>query len=292
MSQLGSLSNFVRDLGNGLLAIGFMETRSGRLVGLYGDEDGERPPRPQSPPPPAPQFEQEELSSVSSAASTPVSSQEAELREGCRWMEAKMNDLLDCDNSLGEGLMSFMDDAETISRQKSCEGYYLAACQKLKRISEVRGSLVGVAKEIIQHHNQTTGSQYVLDQKRQYESELQRRQVSQDALNASRLARIRSLENELVTQRRSFDEELRAARNISQEKEYEIMRLRSSLVREGCVAKTFRRLVKRLNRRIYEITKAARKGCPPPLSPTTKTDVCSSKCHILGTYDDMIGLPV
>jgi hypothetical protein len=285
----GSFASFVRDLGDGILAIGFMETRSGRLVGLYGDEAPQ--PQPQPRPPSPPQFEEEELS-PSTASSSPVSSQEAEHREGCRWMEAKMNDLLDCDNSLGEGLMSFLDDAETISKERSCEGYYLAACQKLRRLSEVRSAVVGVAKEIIHHHNQTTGSAYILQQKRQYEGEVRRLQASHDSINSSRLGRIRQLESDLVAQRRAFDEQLRDAKNATQEKEYEIMRLRSSLVREGCVAKTFRRLVKRLNRRIYETTKAARKGLPPPNSSATPNfGVCTSKCHILGTYDDMVGQP-
>ena len=70
------------------------------------------------------------------------------------------------------------------------------------------------------------------------------------------------------------------------------MRLQSGFSRERCVAKTFRRLVKRLNRRIYETTKAARKGLPTPDSSATPNfGVCTSKCHILGTYNDMVGEP-
>lgn len=222
--------------------------------------------------------EREELPSSSQAS--PVSSQEQERRDtsqrNCLYVQQQMNTMLDCDNEFGEGLMSLMEDAEKISRERSCEGYYLAACHKFKQINEVRGRLVMSARGIIQHHNDTSAEKHMAKMRTHYESQLRQQRLTHDEMMSVRMNRISRLEEEL----RRTEAEVRR-------REQDAFRLNSELTMYRVRAKTFRRLVKHLNCRIREMTKAARRALPAPNSPQPTT-----KCHFLGTYDDVLMSPI
>lgn len=219
----------------------------------------------------------------------------------CSVATARLRRLRELDNDLGDGLYKLLDDAETISTEKSAEGYYLKTCAHLQKLSATRTASLNEINDLVAHHNRA--HMYCRTESIRRENELLRSRVTQhhdtitvlrrqledarsDALSSNE-SRIRCLtaqyESRCANQKKELETKLDSAMDVIRGDAITITDLRKQLQESRKKQKSSKNVISFLNRRVREIVKSIRKG-----GASSGSD---PKCHILGTYDDVLGAP-
>lgn len=225
----------------------------------------------------------------------------------CSFTNINLRKMRDLDNDLGDGLYKLMEDAETVSKERNAEGYYLATCQHIKTLHEVRMKSLETVTNIVAHHNRTHMS-CRSDVIRRSNEQLQRRlndmelrnhqldfdnaelraqlrdvRESQQAAMESRMRCLKAqYESRYENQLKQHTELLEKLNATIASDTVEILTLRKELQEVRQKNKSSRNVIAFLNKRVRDVVKSIRKN---------KTDG-GPKCAILGTYNDVLGIPV
>lgn len=218
----------------------------------------------------------------------------------CELAQDYLRQFRDDNTTLGDGLMSLLEGAETVSKERACEGYYLATAHHVKKLYETRMSMDGALNNLVAHHqrcHQYCQSRQIQDILRensvlkrtvetttsdlrtvrgQLEDSRSRNERLSECLEAQFKCRyetkIRVLEDELARVLTDRDD-IKASR---QQLRQEVADLKKQM-------RNNRSVVAFLNKRLRAVIKSIRAGAKVGTGP---------KCHILGTYDDILGVPV
>lgn len=241
-------------------------------------------------PPPVP--EREELSDSDNEDHYPA--------VRCELAQSYLRQFRSDNDTLGDGLMVLLDSAETISKERSCEGYYLATCSHLKKLSETRMSMDGALNNLVAHHQQahkycsTHRIQHVLREnqflKETIESttrELRQTRDKMEEIQRSKEGLCACLERQINNRYEARIRELEATLADAEADRDDIKTQRTILRQEVADLKKqsrgHRSVVAFLNKRLRAVIKSIRAGAKVAGGP---------KCHILGTYDDVLGVSV
>jgi hypothetical protein len=218
-------------------------------------------------------------------------------------------------DTLGEGLMILLENAEEIAEEHSVEGYYLKAANHLKNLSVCRTNMFNAFNDFVAHHqrngvmmDEDDMSPQIVVNMRETIRQIENRNTLLQIQNEQALREMRETRDELMNERGSIGQRMdNLKRSLEaqyksryERKEEELLRkirerdeviltdgikltaLRGELQDSNRRAKEAKGLVRFLNIKVREITKKAR-GRGPPGEP---------KCHVLGAYDDILGTPV
>jgi len=224
----------------------------------------------------------------------------------CSFTSINLTKMRDLDNQLGDGLYRLMEDAETVSKERNAEGYYLATCQHIKTLHEVRMRSLETVTGIVAHHNRTHMT-CRSDVVRRNQLELERRiratenrnhelersnEVLRMQIRDERETQITLCENRMRCLKLQY--ESRCENQLKQHTELleklnativsdtaEILTLRNELQEVRKKNKCSRNVIAFLNKRVRDVVRSIRKN---------KNDG-GPKCAVLGTYDDVLGAP-
>ena len=229
----------------------------------------------------------------------------------CSFTTINLRKMRDLDNDIGDGLYRLLEDAETISKERSAEGYYLATCQHIKTLHAVRVESLATADAIVAHHNRTHMScrtnvirrtNVSLERRlrnmeeRNHELErsndVLRQQVTttqtiseqhmQNRIECLKMQFESRYEARLENQARIHTELMDTLKRTIVADTVEINTLRKELIDARHKNKSSKSVIAFLNKRVRDVVRCIRKN---------KTDG-GPKCAILGTYDDVLGAPV
>jgi hypothetical protein len=256
-------------------------------------------------------FEREELLDEMNEPPQSGGAQRCGYAHGCIRRFKEEND------TLGDGLMSVLEKAEEVAQNHSAEGYYLETANQLQVLSGCRTRMFNAFNDLVAHHQRAGPMGASESEARVFElrTELGRlrglldsneRRVNllyireQQALERVKqvqdesFLRIDNLKASLEKQFKSRYEnkeaelyrKLRTQEEVISGDQILIASLREDLKKTRQQAKTSKSLISFLNKRVREAVKSARGGSKK------KQSRAEPKCHILGTYDDVLGATI
>ena len=254
------------------------------------------------------QFEREEL--LDEMNDSPRGGGQGPLR--CGYAQTCINRFKEENDTVGDSLMSFLEEAEAIGEAHNAEGYYLRTANRLQKVSGCRTRMFDAFNDLVAHHQRTgpmdnervelARLRSLLDSNDRHIQELHVREqrardklsealsrceTMKECLEAQFKSRYANKEAELQRKLREKDEKIRQQDEVISSDQILIGTLRTDLNKAEKQAKTSKSLIGWLNKRVREEVKAARLCVC-----ANKARKSEQKCHILGTYDDVLGVPV
>jgi hypothetical protein len=238
-------------------------------------------------------FEREELSQSSSDGGQAHAPQPA---KRCDIAQSMLRRMREVDNEMGDGLMSLLETAEA-----QPEGYYLATANRLKTIHEHRMENLSLHNELVAHHqrahafcDETKASRDRLEQRNaellKMTTTLQGELKKANDETFKMSVRLKDLEQQteaLECTANGFQNQIECLtiQLESRNKGYraKLKAMEAALAEEKRKQSSHRRLISFLNKKTRDIVKRVREGVAGTGRP---------KCHVLGTYDDVLGAPV
>lgn len=225
-------------------------------------------------------FEREELSRSSSEDAQVQVQVPAPMR--CEIAVSMLKQMRDNDEEMGAVLMDLLENAEAQS-----EGYYVATASALKRIHETRMENLRLHNDLVAHH-QRSHAFCATNTATRNDLESANRRLTAKSMRLEQ--EIGSLRTEIETLEQTASQAESAYKNRLEcltvqfehrDADYrsKLQTLRAELSEEKQKQTEHRRLISFLNKKLRGVVKQVREGGHP-------------KCHVLGTYDDVLGAPV
>jgi hypothetical protein len=225
------------------------------------------------------EFEREELSESSQ-------SRDALPTRRCELAQHTLRRFRAGNNDLGDGLMVLLENAEKVSNERQCEGYYVATAAHLKTLFEKRMQMDACLNDLVAHHQQChhfCNSQNVQDMMSQIAGLKRTVTAREDELRATR----DSIENKMKCLEEQYKARYETRLKLAEEQHKElterVVTLKAETVELRKRWRAGKSCIAFLNTRLRDVFKRIRAGKAAAEGP---------KCHVLGTYCDVLGAPV